>query len=87
MTVGERDRALSALNADLAALVVIEITAKVAAEARGLLLRHPLRASDSVQLASCLYLRRELSQPLPLVTFDDRLAAAARAEGLSVLPA
>jgi hypothetical protein len=32
-------------------------------------------------------LQREMSEPLPLVAFDDRLAEAARHEGLTVVPA
>ena len=55
-------------------------------DARALLLRHRLRAGDAVQLASCLYLQREMNQPLPFVAFDDRLAEAARHEGLTVVP-
>jgi hypothetical protein len=57
------------------------------ADARTLLLRHPLRAGDAVQLASCLYLQRQLAQPVPFVAFDNRLAQAARAEGLTVITA
>ena len=56
------------------------------ADARALLLRHRLRAGDAVPLASCLYLQREMSEPLPFVVFDDRLAEAARHEGLTVVP-
>jgi hypothetical protein len=51
-----------------------------------LLARHRLRAGDAVQLASCLYLQREMSQLLPFVAFDDR-PAEARHEGLTVVPA
>ena len=40
-----------------------------------------------MQLASCLHLQREMSQPLSFVAFDDRLAEAARHEGLTVVPA
>ena len=32
--------------------------------------RHRLRAGDAMQLASCLYLQREMSQPLPFVAFE-----------------
>jgi hypothetical protein len=85
-SVEERDRALASLEHDFAALIVVEFSSNIAAEARALLLRHPLRASDAVQLASCIYLKRELGEPLPLVAFDDRLTAAARAEGLRVMP-
>jgi predicted nucleic acid-binding protein len=50
-----------------------------------LLSRHPLRAADSVQLASAL-IARERFGSLPFVTLDKDLAIAARAEGFTVLP-
>ncbi len=83
----ERDRALASLAGDFATLIIVELTPDVAAEARALLLHHRLRAADAVQLASCLYLQREMSQPLPFVAFDDRLTAAAQQEGLTVVSA
>ena len=86
-TVEERDRALASLADDLATLIIVEFAPEITADARALLLRHRLRAGDAVQLASCLYLQREMSQPLPFVAFDDRLAEAARHEGLTVVPA
>jgi len=86
-TVAERDRALASLVDDFATLIIVEFTPEITSEARALLLRQRLRAGDAVQLASCLYLQREMSQPLPFVAFDDRLAEAARHEGLTVVPA
>jgi predicted nucleic acid-binding protein len=50
-----------------------------------LLSRHPLRAADSVQLASAL-IARERFGSLPFVTLDLDPAGAARAEGFVVLP-
>jgi uncharacterized protein len=85
-TAAERDRALASLTDDFAALIMVEFTPEVMAGARALLLRHHLRAADAVQLASCLYLQREMKQPLPFVAFDVRLAEAARHEGLAVVP-
>ena len=84
-TLEERDRALASLEDDFAALIIVEFTPEITAEARALLLRYRLRAGDAVQLASCLYLQRELSQSLPFVAFDDRLAEAARHQGLTVV--
>ena len=55
-------------------------------EARALLARHPLRAGDAIQLASALLLRRELSEAVTFAAYDDRLKAAAKAEGLFVVP-
>jgi predicted nucleic acid-binding protein len=82
----ERDRALTMLAADFDALPVVELVPEVTAIARALLLRRVLRASDAIQLASCLLLQRELQVAVRFVVFDDRLREAARTEGLSLLP-
>ena len=84
--VRERDRALEALAVDLASVHLVELLAEVTIKARGLLLRHALRAGDAIQLASCVFLQQELGEPIPFVVFDERLRTAARAEGLSVVP-
>ena len=82
----ERDRALAALELDFAALRAVELSTPVVLEARALLVRHPLRAGDAIQLASALLLRRELGEPVAFAAYDDRLKAAAKAEGLVVVP-
>ena len=81
----ERDRALSALASDLTALTVVENVPAVAQGARKLLLRHALRASDALQLASCLYLREAVGEAVAFAGFDDRLSGAAAKEGLRLL--
>ena len=63
----------------------MELTAELAADAQALLIRHSLRSGDAVQLASCLYLQREAGEPIPFGVFDDRLATAAGAEGLTLV--
>lgn len=80
----ERDRALIGLEKDMSAMLIVELTPEVAARARRLLERQPLRAGDAIQLASCLYLREELGEDVQFVAFDKRLAAAASQEGLTV---
>lgn len=84
-TLPRRDleRALAALDADIRLIVVIELTADIAGTARTLLARHPLRAGDSIQLASCLYLQRQVREEVRLLAYDERLNQAARAEGLA----
>jgi len=82
----ERDRALVALHRDFAALFVVELTSEVVARAASLLTRLELRATDSVQLASCLELRDRLRVPCLFVCSDARLLAAARQEGLATAP-
>lgn len=76
----DSERAVSALDDDLSAMLVVELTPAVVTRAQALLQRHPLRAGDAVQLASCLELQRELKEAITLVVFDDRLAGAARKE-------
>jgi predicted nucleic acid-binding protein len=85
LTVRQRDRMLSALLRDIPALAVVELGPEVTAEARALLRRHPLRSGAAIQLASCLYLQRQLAESVPFVAFDPGLLDAARAENLDVL--
>ena len=87
LAAADADRAMAALTDDLAALHIVELLPEVTALARSLLKRHVLRAADAVQLASSLYLGERLAERIPFVAFDRRLRAAARAEGLRVLPA
>ena len=82
-----RDRMPAALERDLPALAVIEMIPEITADPRALILCHALPASGAIQLASGLYLQRQLGQPVPFVVFDRRLVAAARAEGLNVITA
>jgi len=79
----ERDRALGAVREDFAALTVVELVPEVATLACRLFPRHPLRAGDAVQLASCLYLERKLGRAVEFVAFDERLGEAAAREGLA----
>ena len=59
--------------------------AAVTARAERCLLLHPLRAADAGQLAAALLLSERLAQGIGFVTFDRRLAEAARREGLEVI--
>lgn len=80
LSEGERDQALAALDEDMTALLVVELTDEIVTRAQALLRRHPLRAGDAVQLASCVRLRDQLDDDVRLVAFDDRLLSAARKE-------
>lgn len=64
---------------------VVELLPEVAESSVALLARHALRTGDSVQLASCLYLRRETAEEVSLMAYDARLNEAARIEGVSRL--
>jgi predicted nucleic acid-binding protein len=82
----QRDRAATAFVADLAAWHVVEMIPDVVRSARTLLLRRSLRAGDAIQLAAALVLQAALGDPLrAFVVYDQRLAAAAQAELLTVI--
>lgn len=86
ITEDDRDRALSALGNDLRSLFIVELTPSVHRKSLILLRRYPLRAADSLQLASCLEIAEQLGLPVRLVAFDVRLRDAAHGEGLQVVP-
>jgi uncharacterized protein len=77
---------LAATEEEVSTLPVVELGPAVARLARALLLRHALRASDAIQLASCLVLRDRLEQPVQFLAFDDRLSEAALREGVPLAP-
>ncbi len=84
ISVAQRDRAAKAFVADIEAWYTVELTPDVAATARGLLLRHQLRAGDAIQLAAALVLQQGLGESLEMfVAADHHLVQAAEAEGLS----
>ena len=85
-TASEHDLALQELGSDLSGMSVIEIASGVAARAREIVSRHPLRAGDAIHLASCLLLQNTTGQTVDLVAFDRKLRAAAELEGLAVIP-
>lgn len=67
------------------AFAILDLNETTAGE---LAITHALRGFDAIHLAAALDLRREAEAILVAFTaFDDRLARAARAEGLQVLDA
>jgi predicted nucleic acid-binding protein len=80
----ERDRTFDQIPRDFERFHVIEIVPEITALTYDLLRKHNLRAGDSLQLASCLYLSAKLGRDVPLIGFDSRLTEAAEAEGLAV---
>lgn len=61
-------------------------TEAVRQRAKRLLMVHPLRAADALQLAAALVWAAESPQGLELVCLDRRLKEAALKEGFTVLP-
>lgn len=83
LSATDRDRGLEALSRDMKSLYVVELFPEIAQAARGLLLRHRLRASDAVQLASSTHLRDSAVEGILFVAFDGGLNDAAEAEGFA----
>jgi predicted nucleic acid-binding protein len=84
LSEGQRSTALATLTADAASVLVVELTGEIVFRAQALTQKHPLRAGDAIQLASCLYLRDTADKSIRLVSFDDRLNNAARLEGVKL---
>jgi hypothetical protein len=64
----------------------IEPTDEVRSHARRLLLRHPLRAADSMQLAAALVWADGNPEQNGFICLDQRLRDAARCEGFMLFP-
>ena len=84
LTDEQRDQLLKAMQEDLAALYVVEISRELSALACRLLMSHRLRAGDAIHLASALFLVRSLGFDLEFVAFDAALTEAARRQGLDL---
>jgi predicted nucleic acid-binding protein len=84
LSLTERDRLLEAMQQDMASLYVAEISPEVSSLACRLLMRHKLRAGDSLHLASALILASRTNLTVQFVGFDEALNEAARQEGLEL---
>ena len=90
----EREGAFSGSDADAARAVLHELelswveiqpSEELRDRAHRLLLRHPLRAADALQLAAALTWARDRPHEHPVAILDERLGRAARAEGFRVV--
>lgn len=85
LTAKQRDRLLGRVAQDFTECRVIELTAIITRLSIRLLRRYPLRAADSIHLASAVWLRDGLDGSVRFVCADTALERAARAEGLDTL--
>ena len=86
ITVRDEDEIRGALDALAGCWTEIEPTAELRGAAARLVLNHPLRAADALQLAAALAWSRGSGTGHGFVCLDERLRLAARNEGFSVLP-
>ena len=79
----DHDAALRIWERLAPSVYLVEITAEITETAARLIEAHPVRGADAVHLASALAVA---SPDLVVAVWDEHLAAAARAEGLTVVP-
>jgi len=80
VTKAQYEAVKSALESDFADTTVVQIIDEVALQSIRLLERHPLRASDAIQIASALVWRAD-----NFASADARQCAAAKSSGLDVI--
>ncbi len=94
ISTGERIGRIDAAPAALAydrwsqikgSMWTVEVSPQVSDAAAELVTKRPLRAADAIHLASALLFKDDTTDLL-FAAWDKRLASAARAEGLTVLP-
>jgi predicted nucleic acid-binding protein len=83
ITEPQRARAFERVEADFRELNLVEIRGPVLSRVAPLVLRHPLRGYDAVQLAAALTVKDQ-GGAIQFWSADQRLADAARQEGLRV---
>jgi predicted nucleic acid-binding protein len=87
LTLADEDAVLGLLRTLRASWLEVLPSDEVRNEATRLLRVHSLKAADALQLAAATVLTGSRRSAVALVTFDERLALAARLEGFEVLPA
>jgi predicted nucleic acid-binding protein len=80
IAAAERD-----LNQIMAGALEILPSQELRRHARRLLMTHPLRAADSLQLAAAMILAGDQPSQVTIITFDQNLVACAQREGFITL--
>lgn len=80
------DHAQQTFREDWATIHRIAVDDEINRRVDELLTRHALRGADAIHLASALVVRDALQQPVTFACADLKLVAAARDEGLDVVP-
>lgn len=86
ITMKEEDQLIRLLDMLAASWMEILPVEEVRTIATRLLLAHPLRAADSLQLAAALVWAGKVPRDHAFICLDNRLREAARKEGFRILP-
>jgi uncharacterized protein len=84
-TGSEYRNAVSDLDRDWSAYILVRVSERIAYHAGQLAEQHALRGFDAIHLASALHLAERFGE-LRFLAFDRRLTNAAREAGLTVYP-
>jgi uncharacterized protein len=86
LTVTGEDRVLELVRALRDGWIEVAPSEEIREQAQRLLRVHALRGADALQLAAALVWAGPSRGGATLVTFDERLALAARLEGFTIVP-
>ncbi len=87
MSIADADTARETLEALADTWSEVLPSDRVRDAASRLLLRHPLRAADALQLGAATIWARGRPESCSIFTFDERMSAAARREGFDLIGA
>jgi predicted nucleic acid-binding protein len=80
-------KVIDSFQRDWSSLIRVEVTDELNPYIDQAVERYPLRGFDLVHLASAMVIRERLPEDFVFACFDERLARAARSEGLETFPA
>ena len=85
LRLAQRDLLIRAFTHDLEHMGIVEISPTTATMAHELLLKWPLKSSDSLQLGSFALVHQRYSDGITLICGDERIVTAAEGEHLPVV--
>jgi uncharacterized protein len=77
---------VTSFQRDWESLIRVEVTDELNLHIHRAVARYPLRGFDLIHLASALVIRERLREDFVFACFDEKLARAARSEGLQTFP-
>jgi len=80
------ERVVSTFQEDWSSFIIVEVDNRLNETIHKVIANHGLRGFDAIHLASALAIGSAVTDNFFFVCYDERLAQAARAEGLDTLP-
>ena len=86
LSSGDYRRTIREFDADWGRYLALDVTVILIRRAAALAETHALRAYDAIHLAAAKVLHERLAEPVSFASWDSNLLAAARREGLKLVP-